>query len=176
MVTEPKLPRIPGADSVYRDGRGYFTAVFNITRPDGTPGRRPIRAKTAQLLKQKAKAFLQKWEATGMALGATPTLEQMMTYWLEHVAPADVVPKTLTNYRSLTKNHIVAHAGKTRLDDLTPASVRNINAKVAAATSSSTALTVHRILSSALSAAEREGKIGRNPAKKVRAPRRNVPN
>lgn len=175
MAADPQLPRIPGADSVYLDGRGYFTAVFNITRPDGTPGRRPIRAKSPARLKTKARDFMKKWEATGMAPGASPTLEQWMTYWLDNIAKDEVRPKTLTNYRSLAKNHIIKHAGKVRLDALSPATIRSLNDKVKTATSSTTALTVHRILSSALSAAERDGKIAKNYARSVKAPRRDIP-
>jgi integrase len=176
MVGDQKLPRIPGADSVYWDGRGFVTAVFNFTKPDGSTGRRPIRARTPLLLKKKARDFLMKREATGMTPEASPTVEQWMNHWLDDIAPRDVRPKTLANYRSMSKNHVVKHIGRTRLDQLTPASIRGMNDKVLKATSSTTALTVYRMLSSALTAAEREGRVARNYARVVKPPRRDIPN
>lgn len=175
-MAEKKLPRIPGADSVYVDGRGFYTAVFNIPTADGTRPRKSIRAKTPTGLKQKSRDFMAKWEASGMAPTASPTVAQWMTYWLDNIAAETVRPKTLANYRSLSKNHIIKHLGKTRLDQLSPASIRAMNRQVRAAASSTTALTVHRILSSALTAAERDGKIAKNHARNVAAPRRDKPN
>ena len=172
MAGDQKVPRIPGASSVYWDGRGYITAVFKVTNHDGTPGRRSIRAKTPALLKRKARTFLDKWEATGMAPGASMRLDQWMTYWLDNIAAAEVRPKTLSNYRSLSK-HIVKHIGRVHLDNLSVLDVRNLNSKVQAATSSTTSLTVYRILSSSLAAAKLAGKIASNPCENVKPPRKN---
>jgi integrase len=169
MTGDQKLPHIRGANSVYQDGRGFFTAVFNYVKSDGTDGRKPIRAKTAADLKRKSAIYLDLLETTGRLPGTSPRLDHWIAYWLENV---EVRPKTLTNYRSMSK-HIIRHAGTVRLDSVTTTFIKQINKKVTAATSSTTALTVYRILSSALSAAVDEGKIAKNPAKRVKPPRKN---
>lgn len=112
-------------------------------------------------------------------LGETPTGNQTVstwfTYWLDQVAVNEIRPTTLRNYRSMVKIHILPQIGSVRLSKLTPDHIRRTTDKVKTTHSAATALTVHRVLSSALAQAERERKIDRNPAKLARPPRRKPP-
>lgn len=111
-------------------------------------------------------------EEAGDIPTASPTVEQWFTHWLEVIAPREIRPKTLANYRSLSSKWIIPEIGRIKLEKLTPAHVRRVTENVIAHRSSSTALSVYRVLASSLADAERESTITRNPARKVKPPRK----
>jgi integrase len=79
----------------------------------------------------------------------------------------------MANYRSFVTGHIIPTIGQVRLPQLAPAHIRKVTAAIEGkGLSPTTGLTAHRIMASAFAAAEREGRITRNPAKLVQAPRR----
>jgi integrase len=166
-----------GEGSIYqRASDGLWVATLELPTRDGTRRRRTITAKKKPLLLAKLKEERKRLELSGDMPTASQTVEQWLGYWLREVAVREVKPKTMANYRSQVSNHIVPVIGKVRLSTLAPTHVRKVTEAIAAkGLSPTTGLTVHRILSSAFSAAEREGRIARNPAKIVQAPRRAVP-
>jgi integrase len=101
------------------------------------------------------------------------TVAQWMNVWYETIAVKKIRPRTAATYRGYIDNHIIPTLGKLRLDKLTPAHVRRLHQAVEdAGLSSTTALQVHHILSSALKIAEREGRVARNAANLTDAPRK----
>lgn len=108
--------------------------------------------------------------------GRPPTLAEWMAEYLDVlcerlVLSEKMAPRTLTDYRSKTRNWILPLLGKHRLDRLTP---EHLDAAYAAmlrqGRSPSTVLKVHRILSRALTIAVRRGRITRNVATLLDAP------
>lgn len=166
-----------GEGSVYqRASDGLWCATLELPSRDGKRRRRVITARQKRDLLVKLRDERKRLEGAGDIPTASQTVEQWMTYWLREVAVKEVRPKTMANYRSQVKNHVLPVIGKVRLNALAPTHVRRVTAAIEeAGLSPTTGLTVHRILSSAFTAAEREGRIGRNPAKLVQPPRRAVP-
>lgn len=165
-----------GEGSVYqRASDGLWCGTLELPPRDGKRRRRVITARTKRDLLTKLKDERRRLENIGDMPTASQTVEQWFTYWLEHLAVKEVRPKTYANYVSMTKRHVVPTIGKVRLAQLAPAHVRRVTDEIAAkGLSPTTGLTVHRIMSSAFTDAEREGRITRNPAKLTDAPRRAV--
>ncbi len=108
---------------------------------------------------------------------AGQTLEQWLNVWYESIASKKIRPKTAATYRTLLERHIIPTIGKVRLDTLTPAHVRRVEAAIVGkGLSSTTAAQAHRILAVALRYAQREGRVTRNAATLTDAPRRAVRN
>lgn len=83
-------------------------------------------------------------------------------------------------------SHVIPAIGRVRLERLQPADVRRVHERILNTPkdaknpdkgflSSTYALNAHRVLAKALHDAEREGKIGRNPARLTDAPRKALP-
>jgi integrase len=160
----------------YEPSSGLYAYYLEIPSLGSKRPRKAIRGKTPQVVDQKVRDYLQWMKEAGRDPHTSPTLEQWMDRWLTEIAPKNVRPKTLANYRSLSKHHVVPTMGNVRLDNLTAEHVSEIHQAILnKKLSSTTALTVHRMLSSALSAAVGMDKAKRNPAQLIRAPRRNVP-
>ncbi|MDP9397463.1 MAG: site-specific integrase [Actinomycetota bacterium] len=72
--------------------------------------------------------------------------------------------------------HLIPHLGRRRLDQLAPQHVRAMHAAlVAQGLAPATALKAHRVLAKALTDAQREGRVVRNVATLVDAPRKAAP-
>lgn len=171
------MARGKGEGSIFKDGRGLWTAAIELPPRDGTRRRKTIRSKDKKVVIQKLRDLQAELKKIGDLETKSYTVQQWMDEWLRTIAAKNNRPKTLATYRSLVKNEIIPVLGKTKLDKLTPADVRRMNhGIVEAGRSSTTAAQVHRILSVALKYAEREGKVSRNVATLVDPPRRSKPN
>jgi integrase len=144
-------------------------------RNDGTTRQRLVAYGTTKTQAETKLLELRRRAKKGETPTGSQTVSTWFDYWLEKVAVNEVRPKTLANYRSQVKTHILPVIGSVRLSKLTPAHIRKVTDKVKSTRASSTALTVHRILSSSLAQAESDGKLDRNPAKLAKAPRRKPP-
>lgn len=166
-----------GEGSIYqRASDGLWVATLELPSRDGTRRRRTIHAKRKADLLARLRDEKKRLEAAGDMPTASQTVEQWLNYWMRDIAVKEVRPKTMANYRSQVTNHVIPTIGKVRLSTLTPAHVRKVaDAIEGKGLSPTTGLTVHRIMSSAFAAAEREGRLTRNPAKIALAPRRAVP-
>lgn len=104
---------------------------------------------------------------------ASMTVEQWMTYWLNNDARQNVRPKTRDNYETVARLHIIPTIGPKKLDKLTVPDIRSVHQRMTSAGMSSTyALNAHRVMSRAFKVAVREGRMGRNPAAMMDAPRK----
>lgn len=118
---------------------------------------------------QKALADLQR--------GVLPTTEkqtlgEFLTFWLEEVAKPRIRPRTYQLYRGMVHLHLIPAIGHVPLGKLTPAHLNKLrNEKLASGLSASTVTGILRVLSSALSEAERWQLVTRNVARLVDAPR-----
>ncbi|WP_420111642.1 tyrosine-type recombinase/integrase [Pseudactinotalea sp.] len=162
-----------GEGSVFKDQRtGLWTGVIELPSLNGARRRKKIRRKSKKDLlaaMAAAKAELQR-------LGDLPTVNQTVAqwfgYWLKQVAK-EVRPNTFDGYKRTVENHIVPTIGTVKLDKLTAVHIRRVHdAVLAKGLSSTTALLAHRTMSVSFKMAVREGRIGRNPAALVSAPRK----
>lgn len=155
----------------------YWQAYIELPNPTGLAKdrrRKTIRSRDKAVLLTRLAEAKEDLRRSGDLATSSPTVEQWLEYWLDHIAINDVTPGTLAGYRSMVKTHISPGLGaKTKLEKLNAASIRRMHDRMTGLGLSSTyALNAHRILSSALTAAMREGKIPRNPTQLVKAPRK----
>lgn len=165
-----------GEGSVYQRADGMWVGNLNLGYRDGKRRRKVVYGRTQREALRKLGEV--KRTATPDMPTASRTLASWMTEWLESVAPnhEDMKPRTLSTYREKTRNYIVPHLGRHRLDKLTPAQVRGMHRWITQdqGLSTTTAMHAHRVLSVALRDAMREGLVPRNVASReyVDSPRK----
>lgn len=163
-----------GEGSVYKDSQGRWTAAVTLP-PDPATGRarrKYFRARSRAEVMRRMRDFQVEVARGGLvATGASLTVEQWVSRWVDQeVAPARK-PATAADYRSVLRRHIAPAIGARPLVSLAAADVRRLHACVAATGASpATVARVHRVLRAALSAAEREGLVARNVARLTGAP------
>jgi integrase len=150
-----------------------------VARPrlDGLEGQQTARP-TPRLWSQtttvvaKVRALETKRDAgTAEAAGQAPTLGAWLEHWVENVAVRRVRPRTLENYRTTMRLHLVPGLGHHRLDRLQPEHLESLYGALAAkGLAPATVLRAHRVLSRALKVAMQRGKIARNVATLVDPP------
>lgn len=173
-----------GAGSVrWREDKGMYVATLELPPKDGKRRRRFIYAPTKPEVLDRLRDERRRFEDVGDLPTRTMRTAAWLTYWLESIAAKEIRPATLRGYRSVVERHIIPAIGDQRIDRLTAAHVRAVHERITSTPknaehpekgtlSSTYALNAHRVLSSALTAAEREGLIVRNPAEVVKAPRK----
>lgn len=159
------------------DNRGLWTAVIELP-PDPITGKRrrkTIRRKDkGDLLEARSRLMLD-LDRAGDLPSASPTLASWSATWLRSVVAPRVKPRTLAGYRSYMTQYVLPTIGRYRLDQLTQGHIRRVHETVIEqGLSSTTALQAHRILSKCLNDAMREGRVQRNVAELVDAPRKAV--
>ena len=168
------MARGKGEGSVYMDSQGRWTAVIALP-PDPVTGRRRrkyIRARTrAEVVRRMRQVQVEVARAGDVPTGRALTVTDWLERWLERdVAPVRK-PSTTSDYRSAARVHIVPAIGRRRLDRLTPDDIRAVHrAVLGRGASTTTAAKIHRVLRTALGAAEREDLVPRNVARLVRSP------
>lgn len=141
--------------------------------PNGERRRKVVRRKNKAELLRELSTLRAELETRGDLPTAGITVEKWFRYWLDHVVATQVRPNTLDGYRRTVENHIIPAIGKIRLEKVSPANVRRVHdAILNKGLSSTTALLAHRTMSTSFKAAEREGRIGRNPANLTDAPKK----
>ncbi len=175
-VTPRKRPRRQRGDgSLYQrasDGLWMGEVVVGY-RADGRKRVKTVSSKDQATAVRKLRDLRRQLDEHGDLPTASTTVERWLVRWLEEVAAPRLRPKTLAGYRDDARLHITPAVGRYRLDKLTPAHVRAMGqAIVGKGNSSTTALRCHRVLSKALTDAQREGLVVRNVAALVDAPRR----
>lgn len=136
--------------------------------PDGTRKRvrRSVSARTLSEARRKLNAL--KKDVDRGVTDLAPTVEVWLRHWLETVAAREVRPRTLIGYRSYAETWLIPYLGKHRLDRLRADHIRALYQEMERqGRSDATRRQAHAILSRALSVAESEGKIARNPAWKM---------
>lgn len=170
------MSRGKGEGAVYKQADGLWAVSVELpaTIVDGKPKRRRkvIRSKDKAVVVRKLSELRRELERTGDLPTASMTVAQWFDYWMRDIATKTRRPKTIEAYRSVIKTKIVPVIGKTRLDKVTPASIRKVTTAIEAAHSSTYARNAHSVMSAAFKDAEREGRIPRNPVELVQAPRK----
>jgi integrase len=165
-----------GESSVFKDGRGLWTAAVELPPdPSGKRRRKTIRSKDKKTVLLKLAELKKELANRGDLPTADQTLEQWITYWLREVAPRDLRPKTLLGYRAVLTNQVIPVIGGVRLGKLSADHMRRVaDAMTDKGLSATYALNAHRVLGSCLEDAVRENRIGRNPTKLLKAPRKST--
>ncbi len=163
-----------GEGSVYKAADGLWTAVVELPPRDGKRRQKRYRAKTKPAVLEKLAEGQRQLRASGDIPTDGTTAEQWFTYWLDRVVANEVRPRTAAGYRTVVRNHIIPALGpKLRLDRVDAPAVRRVHERILGAGLSSTyALMAYRVMSLSFKEAMREGRLHRNPAEMVRAPRR----
>lgn len=157
----------------FRSRDQKWCATLTLPSAGGGRRRKVISAASETEAHKKLAELRKELRTTGDLPTGRETVEQWMRVWYDSVAVKKIRPRTAATYRGYIDNHIIPTLGKVRLDRLTPAHVRRLHQAVEdAGRSSTTALQVHHILSSALKVAEREGRVARNAANLTDAPRK----
>lgn len=171
-----KNKREKGTGTIYqRAADGMWCASLELPSPDGTKRRRKVlvRAKKADVV-EALRAARRELERSGDLPTASPSLSTWLDLWFDRIATPRLKVSTRPAYRSKIDLYIKPSIGQVRLDKLTPAHVQRMHAFITTdkGLSPTTALQAHRILAKALTDAVREGRINRNVATLVDAPRK----
>lgn len=155
----------------------YWAAAIELPPgPNGERRRKAIRRKDKKELLREVSRLDKDLRDRGDLPTANQTVEQWLNYWLREIAAKRVRPNTLDGYRRSIHNHIVPTIGRIKLEKVTGAHIRRVHdAVLAKGNNSTTALLAHRTMSVSFKAAVREGRLGRNPATMVDAPRKAKP-
>lgn len=163
-----------GEGSIFKDSRGYWTAVIELPSDGRTRRRKTIRDRDKRALMVKLDAAKQQMRRTGDLRTAGITVEDWFAYWLTAYAEPNVRPKTVASYRSVIKNQIIPSLGaKTKLEKVTASSVQRLRSDILESGRSSTyARNAHHVLAKSLTHAAGEGRIPSVPTEFVEPPRR----
>lgn len=164
-----------GMGALYKDSRGYWTGAVTLPSRDGKRRRKVIRGKDRAAVLNRLEDLKRELRDNGDIDTRDITVKQWFTYWLDNIVANEVRPKTAERYRNISEHWVIPTIGARKLRQLTASGVRSVtDAMVREGGSPTTALTAHRIMSVALEWAVREGRITRNPAKLMAAPRKAV--
>lgn len=171
----PRKPK--GTGTIYRNREGLWVGSIELPSYGGKRRRKTVKSKDPRELEKKIRAVKNELALRGDLPTQDQTVEQWFTYWFDRVVSKELRPSTASGYRSVVFGHVIEEIGKTKLDKVTPAHLRRVHDRITVekGLSSTYALNAHRIMSSAFEEAVREGRMGRNPAKLMRAPRRRLP-
>lgn len=167
-----------GRSSIFlgKDGQWHGWVTVGL-KPDGSPDRRHRKGKTEAEVTRKVRELEGQRESGRVSkAGRPPTVAEWMAEFLNVICERLVLsekmaPRTLTDYKSKSRNWIVPLLGKHRLDRLTPEHLDTAyTTMLEEGLSPSSVLKVHRILSRALTIAVRRGRIPRNVATLIDAP------
>jgi site-specific recombinase XerD len=169
--------RQAGDGALYQRADGMWIGSVDLGfTPEGKRRRKTVSHRTQAGALAKLREVRRQVGIHGDIPTRSQTLSDWLDRWMREIAVKRVRPRTFDTYGH--KVRLIKEAiGRTRLDKLTPAHVRQmhtyITTKDAArggTLSSTTALQAHRILAKALKDAEREGLVTRNVASLVDAP------
>lgn len=162
-----------GRSSIYlgADGKWHGYVTMGL-KDDGSSDRRHRVGNTETEVTKKVQDLEAKRDAGKVDKpGRAPTVEAWMTTYLDDIAVRDLAPNTRQSYWSDTRNWIIPHLGKHRLDRLQPEHLDKLYARMLdEGKKPSHVLKVHRILSRALEIAVRRQKVRQNVAKLIDAP------
>lgn len=166
-----RLRRAPGEGSVFYSEsmkRWIWRAVVGKT-PTGYALYRSGRCRTQGEAMQAKRAAEKLNEAPDRD---RTTLSGYLDHWLERVAAPTVRENTLTRYRQVVRTHLVPRLGGIRMRELTAPDISRAWAKMREEGVSPAMIgKASQVLSSAMSAAVREGVINASPTAKATRPK-----
>lgn len=157
---------------------GLYEYVFELA-PTYTPegkkirNRKQVRRKNKKALIAEVGRLEKQLIEHGELITANIKVKQWFDRWLEDISK-EKRPNTMTNYRSVVKQHIIPALGpNTKLDKIGADKIRHVYKLMGDKKLSSTyMLNAHRIMSSSFKDALRERKINVNPTTLVKPPRK----
>lgn len=162
-----------GDGSVYRRAQdGLWVGSVELPSRDGKRRRKVIVRGTEKEANRALRELLADLDKAGDLTTSSPTLTQWLELWQKDIAKR-LKPRTAAEYAAIVKNYINPSIGSKRLEKLTTGHVRDLHAYMEAkGLSSTTMLHAHRALVKALNDAMRDGRITKNVAALVDAPRK----
>jgi integrase len=167
--------RLAGRSSILRDEQDRWQGFVSMgRRPDGRRDRRHVRGRTrAEVIAKVRELERQRDAGLPLATGRVPTVEEWVTFWLDHIAVHQLRPRTWEDYWSRTRAWIIPCLGDCRLDRLSPVRVEGLySLMVQHGLAPSSVVFAHHVLSSALQAAVRRGLVVVNVCRLVDKPSR----
>ncbi len=161
---------------------GKWTIIVYLGR-DSQSGKKRYQWKSIKGTKKQAEkelaTLLTKLEDGSYVKPTKITLGEFLDQWLRDYASTNVRPRTVEDYTSKIRRHLIPCLGRIPLTDLKPAHLQSFyrdrlecgRLRGEGGLSARTVLHLHRILSEALEHAVKWGIIGRNVAKAVDPPR-----
>jgi len=172
-----------GEGSIYKRPDGLWAASIELPpleyNPDGTPKRRRkiVSSKQKATVIRRLTELRRDLERSGDLHTDSLTVEAWCDYWVREIGVKTRRPKTMDSYRSILDQWVKPTIGRTRLDKLTPATIRKVLARMEGDGKSSTyRRNAHSVMAAVFADAEREGRIPRNPVELVIAPTKAVTN
>jgi len=183
----PRKRRATGEPKPYQRADGMWRVALELPSPDGSRRRKYFVAKTEGALKLKLKEAKRDLLKNGDLSTASVTVATWMNLWFNAISLKKIAPRTASAYRSQINNYVIPSIGKIRLDKLTAAHIYRVADYITTKPkdpadpskgflSSTTANNTYRMLRVALTYAEREGRITKNPAMLADAPRKAAAN
>ncbi len=164
--------------SVYRNtARRRWEAKYVTGRkPDGTPIRKVLTARTRAEVEQRLRDALDALDQGLAVPDSRTTVAGFAAWWTEHVLPGEgLAPKTERWYRDTLDSYVVPHVGHRALTGpkaLTPGDVETMTGRLQADGYSHRVAQAARVtLSKLLRAAETRGLVSRNVARLAKPPR-----
>jgi integrase len=160
-----KKRRPRGEGGIHQRADGLWVGTLDLGWRDGKRARVVVydRTKTGAVRKLGQKKI--ELANRGTIPSAGMTAGKWLDYWLEEIAAQRVKPRTVRNYRSYVDQYLKPVIGRVRLDKLDQSHVRQVQSYVAErGLSTTTMLHARRVLSAALAAAVRDGRLARNIA------------
>ncbi|MEU9576225.1 tyrosine-type recombinase/integrase [Streptomyces chilikensis] len=184
MGRKPAKRRDDGAGTIIfrEEDQSWHGWVTVGTKPDGKRDRRHRRAKTkTELLAKMDELKKQRDSGQVRGPGKGPTLGEWLMDYLDtvcarKVADGTMSPRTLEDYVSKARIHVLPTVGSQPLDALRPDHLERTYIDLLSGKhtgrvlASRTVLKVHWLISGALKAAHRRGMVARNVADLVEAP------
>jgi integrase len=160
-----------GEDSIYWDAskNRYVGAISLGYTPAGKRKRPKVSGKTKTEVRAKLRELRAELKQSGAKSSAQYTVGQAVNDWLaKGLKGRD--PNSVSTYRSLADNHVIADLGKAKLRDLSADAVDCwLDEKSEVLATSSLAM-VHSILRRSITHAQRHDKVARNVAELVETP------
>lgn len=148
-------------------------------KPDGTPvrNRKVQRFKTLPEANAALRELREQKRQMGTLPTTSPTVEAWFAKWLKVKIIPNKSPNTSKTYEQYIRSYIVpALGGSTRINRLTPDSMRQIESHILArGLSPSTATNAFHYASAGLKFAVQQGLLFHNPAERAEPPRKAVP-
>lgn len=142
----------------------WVSEIYDGYKPNGRPNRSRVTAKSKNECIRKAQDRYKQMVNGEYRPGRTPSVEGWMNEWLTNIAPSHRTYNVMQNYRSFSRKHIVPAIGKRKLDNLTPADIRQMHTEIKdKGLSDRMVQQVHALLARALKDAVREGVIPKSP-------------
>lgn len=164
--------RGPGEHSVYQLPDGTWVAAMDVGREAGKRKRVVRKARTKREVLAKLEEAKKQLAIAGAVPDQRTTVEQYLNWWLSDVVPGTVKESTAEGYASMVRVHLIPHLGSIPLAKLSPEHVqRMLRSMENAGLSAWTRRQARAVLVGALRRAERFGRVTRNAAALVDAPR-----